>query len=402
MKNKLVILSLLLAGATATVSAQEKEKFYSESWKNNIFISVGGGAQATTNPDTKFGKSVTPLVNVSLGKFINPIWGFRGQVYGWQSKQMTAYPFLTLDNRVKRKENYVGVNLDGMMNLTNLFCGYKPGRVFEAMFFVGPSVNFARNYGDWEPGYTTTEGVLQPDGSLLYETQIDPSKTTTTNKKIRCLVGASVGLGAKFNINPKWAIDIEARGQVTPSILGAYSSAKTDGYLHLTAGVTHTFGGKKFVSCSPKVDQSAINDELNKYRDELARAQRDLADAKYALENAEPVVKEVVKEVEVAGPRAIFFQINKAVIDDYGMVNLKLAAKTIKANPNKKYKIAGYADKATGNAKWNQKLSDMRAQAVYDALINEGVSKDQLEILTYGGTENMFGKNFLNRVVILE
>ena len=64
--------------------------------------------------------------------------------------------------------------------------------------------------------------------------------------------------------------------------------------------------------------------------------------------------------------------------------------------------MAGYADEATGSAKWNQKLSEARAQAVYDALIKEGVSKDQLELIGFGGTANMFGKNFLNRVVILE
>ena len=72
------------------------------------------------------------------------------------------------------------------------------------------------------------------------------------------------------------------------------------------------------------------------------------------------------------------------------------------AVPDKKYKIAGYADKATGSSKWNQKLSEARAQAVYDALVKEGVSKDQLELVGFGGTDNMFGKNFLNRVVILE
>ena len=52
MKNKLVLLSLLLAGTTTVVSAQTKEKSYSESWKDNIFISVGAGVQGTTNPDS--------------------------------------------------------------------------------------------------------------------------------------------------------------------------------------------------------------------------------------------------------------------------------------------------------------------------------------------------------------
>lgn len=400
MKNKLVILSLLLVGASATISAQSKDVYYSESWKDNFFISVGGGIQATTNPDTKFGQSITPLVNLSVGKLITPVWGVRGQVYGWKFKQKTAYPFFNIWEKQKRTENYVGLNLDGMINLTNLFCGYKPGRVFEGTLFVGPSMNIVRNYGAWELGYVAVEKPTA-DGSVENVTKIDPGKTVPTGHRVRCLIGASVGLGAKFNINPAWSIDLEARGQVTPSILGAYSSASTDGYLYLSAGATYTIGGKRFVNAG-KVDQKAINDELNKYRDELAQAQSELADAKNALANAKPLVKEVVKEVEVVGPRAIFFKIGSAKIDDYGLVNIELAAKVIKANPGKVYKIAGYCDEATGTSSWNKKLSEMRAQAVYDALINNGVSKDQLEYIGYGGTSNMFGKNFLNRVVILE
>ena len=49
MKSKLVILSLLLAGATVA-TAQTKETFYSESFKDNIFVSVGVGAQGCVNP----------------------------------------------------------------------------------------------------------------------------------------------------------------------------------------------------------------------------------------------------------------------------------------------------------------------------------------------------------------
>ena len=271
MKNKLVLLSLLLAGTTTVVSAQTKEKSYSESWKDNIFISVGAGVQGTTNPDSKFGKNLTPLINVSVGKFVTPVWGFRGQVYGWSSKMETNYPFESLNApKVERKENYIGINLDGTLNLTNLFCGYKPGRVFELNFFAGPSMNVVKNYCHWDVVYSEHKTV--EDGHTVIKKELDYDRTRPTGHELRCLVGASLGLGAKFNINPKWAIDVEARGQVTPSVLGAYSSGNTDGYLHLTAGATYTFGGKKFVSCSSKVDQNAINDELNKYRDELATA----------------------------------------------------------------------------------------------------------------------------------
>ena len=259
---------------------------------------------------------------------------------------------------------------DGMFNLSNAIGGYNPDRLFTVSVFAGPGLTFAKAYGDQD--------------------------------KVNALINGSVGLAGQFNINKYLDINIEARGEVSPSPFGNISSAHTDGAVSLTAGVTYTFGGKRFVSCGAQVDQNAINEELNRYRSELSKAQSDLADAKNALANVKPVTKEVVKEIEVAGPRAVFFQIGKSKIDDYGMVNIQLAAKILKANPDKKYKIAGYADKATGSAKWNQKLSEARAQAVYDALIKEGVSKDQLELVGFGGTANMFGKNFLNRVVILE
>ena len=84
------------------------------------------------------------------------------------------------------------------------------------------------------------------------------------------------------------------------------------------------------------------------------------------------------------------------------MVNIKLMAKAMKANPNAKYKVAGFADKGTGSAAFNQTLSEKRAQAVYDALIAEGVNPNQLEKVAMGGTDPMFEKAYLNRVVIME
>ena len=79
MKNKLVILSFLLAGTAISASAQDKDHYYSKSWKDNIFISIGGGVQAGTNPYSKLGQSITPLDKLSVGKLLNRGWGVRGQ-----------------------------------------------------------------------------------------------------------------------------------------------------------------------------------------------------------------------------------------------------------------------------------------------------------------------------------
>ena len=374
MKSKLVILSLLLAGTAVSAGAQTKEKYYSEKFKDNIFISAGVGAQACVNPDNfdyGIGNAITPLIHVSVGKLFNPIWGVRGQVAGlWSTLYSERGQVEGTYAEVKNKK-YFTLRADAMYNLSNSICGYNPDRLFTLSVFAGPGLTFAKTYGKQD--------------------------------KLNALINGSVGLMGQFNVNKYLDINIEARGEVSPSIFGSQSSAYTDGAVSLTAGVTYTFGGKNFVSCGAKVDQNAINNEVNKYRSELAQAQADLANAKNAMSNgSKPVTKEVVKEIQVAGPRAVFFKLGSARIDDYGMVNIQLAAKILKANPDKKYKIAGYADKATGSASVNQKLSEKRAQAVYGALVKEGVSEDQIELVGFGGTANMFSKDYLNRVVILE
>ena len=378
MKSKLIIASLLLAGACVTVSAQEKTKYYTEKASDNIFLGVGVGGMSVINDGFN---TPTMNFNISLGKYITPVWGVRGQLSGlWQSldDQDSGY------HRYCKK--FGEVNLDAMLNLINLFGGYKPNRAFDLYLFGGPTMNLGK-------AVDTEISIQQGTGKQTYAYSEDGLKAR---------FGATAGLGLAYNINEKWAINLEGRLGVTPSIFGDASDCrKAEATARVNLGFAYTFGGKKFVAAS-NVDEDAINAEINRYRRQLPEAQADFDNCTNALANVKPEVREVTKEVEVAGPRAIFFRIGSAKIDDYGKVNIELAAKTLKANPDKKYKVAGYCDKATGSAPFNQKLSEKRAQAVYDALIAQGVDKDQLELVGFGGTENMFGKNFLNRVVILE
>ena len=391
MKSKLVIFSLLLAGTAMTVNAQTKEKYVSEKASDNIFVSVTGGISMVNSgkSEGKFGKPA-PHITVSLGKWFTPVWGVRAQGGLWKANFDTNHSygeFGTTGTSASYDKNVGQIRLDAMYNISNAIWGYNPDRLFNLSVFAGPGITIAKTAnGDIDDTSSETMWYRVPAGE----------------EKGRVYVNGSIGLQGKFNVNKYWDIDIEARGELAPSYLGHLSTAKTVGGIYVGAGATYTFGGKKFVPYISKVDVDALNDEINKYRSELEQAQADLANAKNALANVQPEVKEVVKEVEVAGPRAIFFKIGSARLDDYGKVNIQLAAKILKANPDKKYRVAGYADKATGSASWNQKLSEKRAQVVYDALIAEGVDKDQLELVGFGGTENMFGKNLLNRVVILE
>lgn len=376
MKSKLIIASLLFLGATASMNAQENERYYSEKATDNIFVGAGIGGMAVLNDGVN---SPTFNFNISLGKYITPVWAVRGQVGAmWQTldEQETGYS--------ASNKKFVELNFDAMLNLTNWIGGYNPDRALDLYLFAGPTMNFSKAvHGTAEIDATT--------GNAAWSFEADGMKTR---------FGATAGLGLAYNINEKWAANLEARFGVTPSIFGNGSDCrKAESTARLNIGATYTFGGKKFIPCSAKVDQKAVNEEVNKYREEVARLQNELANQKPVIKE---VVKEVVKENTVANPLAVFFKIGSAKIDEYGMVNLQMIAKAMKANPSEKYKIAGYCDKATGSNASNQALSEKRAKAVYDALIAEGVSADQLELVGFGGTANMFGKDYLNRVVILE
>lgn len=386
MKAKFLLAAAILAGSTVAVTAQEaKKNYYTKKASDNIFVGVGVGGMSVLN-----GSVNTPTFNFNLqvGKYITPTWGVRGEISGlWQSlddQDNSYYSQLTSAQYHKYCKKFGEINLDAMLNVTTLFGGYNPDRLVDFYLFAGPTMNFSSK------------------GTLFTGEMVGDAYQLEYDDDLKTRFGATAGLGLGFNLNQKLALNVEARFGVTPSIFGDASDCrKAEATGRLNVGLTYTFGGKKFVRAS-NIDEDAVNAEINRYRSELAQAQADLASCKNSLANMKPTTKEVVKEVEVAGPRAIFFRIGSARIDDYGKVNIQLAAKILKANPDKKYKIAGYCDKATGSAAFNQKLSEKRAQAVYDALIAEGVSKDQLELVGFGGTENMFGKNFLNRVVILE
>ena len=353
MKNKIIALSFLLAGTCATINAQETENYYTKKWTDNIFVGAGAGVMGVFND----GMNSTFNFNLSLGKYITPVWGVRGQFGGIQQKigkQKTGFAGDT--------QTAFELNLDGMVNLTNLLGGINPDRAVDFYGFVGPTMNVSK----------AMNVVYNMDGANQFNAE---------GTKAR--FGATAGLGLGYNVNEKWAINVEGRFGLTPSVFGNASDFnKAEGSARFTIGFTHTFGGKTFAKVSDRVIEKEVIKEVVK-------------------EVPVEVIKEVTKEV-YAGATAVFFKIGKAKISPEGMVNIKLMAKAMKNNPNASYKIAGFADKATGTASFNQTLSEKRAQAVYDALVAEGVNPNQLEKVAMGGTDPMFEKAYLNRVVIME
>ena len=381
MKSKLIILSLALAATTMSVSAQSTREKYTSEGSKNIFISATGGVSlVNTGKDGKFGDPA-PHVTLSVGKWFNPVVGLRLQGGAWKANYNSSYNHISSTGTPGAEQSYnknIGIaRLDMLYSLTNAIFGYNPDRGFNLSAFAGPGLTFAKT-------------VHQ---SRYQEVSNGFDKVPASDNKLRSFVNGSVGLLANFYVSDAVSIDLEARGELAASYLGYQSTARTVGGLYFGAGLTYTFGGREFMVAAAKVDNSALNDEINRLRRELEECRNRAPEVRTVTET------QVVKEA-VFNKTPIFFKIGSYKLDSYAKATIKLVAEGIKANGGT-FKVQAYADKATGSANFNQKLTDNRAKAVYDALVAEGVPASQLQIVSNGGVENLFTENETTRVVIM-
>lgn len=387
MNYKFLALSLVIASSFSAINAQEKECKKS----SNIYIGAGIGTMSVLNDGLN---SPTFNMNIKVGKYITPIWGVRAEMGGmWQSLETQEHNSnLKEDNYSNYCKKFIEFNLDGTLSLTNLFLKYDAKRKVNFYLFAGPTLNISSAVSGNQKT-TINSSFTYPDIEIGTGDQtITGTENRTENVKYnyetkgaKARIGATVGLGFDYNLNNKWAVNIESRLGVTPSIFGWGSECRTaEATGRLTIGAKYTFNGINF--SKPVVEKTVEK----------------IVEKEIVKEVPVEVIKEIIKEMPAQASAAIFFKVGSATINEEGMVNVKLMAKTMKANPTTKYKVAGFADKGTGSVAGNQTLSEKRAQAVYDALIAEGVEAERLEKIAMGGVDPLFEKAHLTRVVILE
>jgi len=108
---------------------------------------------------------------------------------------------------------------------------------------------------------------------------------------------------------------------------------------------------------------------------------------KVVIVAAEPVAAATVPEkakVIVLAFEDVHFDFDKATLTPEAQKILKRDVQMLKDHPEAKVRIAGYTS-ASGTEAYNQKLSERRAKAVREYLINEGVvTQDRLSTIGYG------------------
>lgn len=267
------------------------------------------------------------------------------------------------------------------MNFSNLG-GYRPNRVFEMLGYVGG-------------------GVIFP---------------ISVNNYFNIAGSFNAGLTGRFNVAKHLALDLSIRGALLGDNINGISYATCgdkknvpfDANLGASLGLTWKFGypkqngqKKEWITVAEAASTSTTLANAVKEAEAAAAAKSaaDLAaaNAKVAAQQAEidALKAEAAKAKPAQKPIVIWqlsnFKLESATLTNREKVGLKAVAEIMKQQPDQTFVITGYADKKTGSAKYNQKLSQKRAEAVYATLVNEfGVDTKQLKVDSKGGVDNMF------------
>ena len=137
----------------------------------------------------------------------------------------------------------------------------------------------------------------------------------------------------------------------------------------------------KTVYVTDNAEVERLNAELNRLRDEYE-----------SIKNIKPDNVRLIHDTQtVTFPYLVNFTIGQSEVVNREKVNLETVAQMIKATPDKKYSVYGYADQLTGSEERNAQLSQERSQNVYDILVNQyGVPAKQLVKAAKGGVDVMY------------
>ena len=388
---KKLLMVLAFAGVSAASMAQnadptEKFSVSTNSFWSNWFVQANvAGTAFWGNQEVGNNFSKSPLkgfrnnlgFSVAVGKWFTPGLGLRTKFNGAWGRTVVS------ENKKTNANKYWTLSEQVMFNLSNMLLGYNESRVWDFIPYASVGVN--------------------------------------RNMSANCYAPvAGIGILNEFKINNKWAVNLDVNYMLGTSDYDGFEGslpgakpydarsfkglvANHDRTLNVEVGLTYNLGKATF-NKTPDVEAikalsqgqiDALNAQLADAQSENNRLKDMLAEQKQ--QSVAPV--SAVTKI-VSAPVSVFFNIGKAkVASKKDLQNVKAVAEAAKAN-NAKIVVTGYADSKTGSAAFNKNLSEKRAQTVANALVNMGVSRDNIEVVSAGGVNTLSPVSYNRRATV--
>lgn len=379
MKNyKILIVASMLFGIGTTMLAQSTytDKANNEyQFKKHAFLNLQGGAQYTLG-EAKFDKLLSPNVQLGLGYQFSPVFALRLQANGWQSKGgWNGYELARTGNpyTADYKFNYVAPGLDLMFNLSNLFCGWNPNRVFNVTAFLGGGANIAWKNDEVNGIAKTLKNLDNYQLQNLWDgTKVQPY--------------GRGGVELAFRLSDAVSFLVEGNANILSDKYNSKKADNPDWYFNALAGFRINLGKTYKKVEAPAPEPAPVQEYV---------------EPTPAPTPAPEVKEEVVEKKVEPFRRDVFFLINSAKIRTTEASKIKEMVDYLNANPGKKVSVTGYADAGTGNNRINDRLARLRAQIVVKTLKEKyNIPADRIISDSKGSRVQPFAVNNKNRVTI--
>lgn len=371
--HKILLTASILFGSLCA-SAQEEVVEYD--FNPHFFGQLQAGVQETLG-EGKFGKLLSPNAQLAVGYQFNPVFGMRLAVNAWQSRGTmnfmvpsfvaSQYPAIKQGHEYW-KWNYVAPTLDVMFNLTNIIGGFNPNRVVDVNLYGGIGANVAWN---------NKEANEVNKKFMGYRQMVNPNDKSNVLQHIwdgtKCRLVGQFGFDVNFNVSSRVAIGLELMANVLPDTYNSKKAPNSDWYFNGLLGVKYAFGPRSTtrvrvieqVPCEPQIIEKVVE----------------------KIVEVPVQVVEQKKEVQ-SFRRDVFFKINLAVITPAEMTKVEAVAEYLKAHPDAKVTVTGYADKGTGTKQFNLRLSAKRAEVVAKTLQTKfGIASSRIMVKSMGEDE---------------
>ncbi|MBE6331310.1 MAG: OmpA family protein [Bacteroidales bacterium] len=366
----MLTLAMALTGAMPA-QAQQKQTDFAPQWY--VLPQVGLGYHVG---EASFGDLLSPAFQLGVGYRFTPLFGLRASMSGFQARNWQCHPV------EEYKWNYMQGNIDAALSVTDLIWGWDTDRRWNAHALAGIGLNLSFKNDDANALAATPTAPGEPNAGF---------EELWSGKK--AFFAMRLGADVEYSLNERFAIGLEYSANALPDKWNSKrgKDGNMDWQQNLLAGVRVNIGQnrKPVQKPAPRVE---VDDEPIVITPPIVEEPKPVV-----VEEPKPVVVEEPKPEVVEAPAPepkpivvpdlpdtkVYYTSGSMVISEADAAKLRTVAEYLKQYPEKQIVVNGYAS-PDGSMSFNQRLSEKRANAVKQWLVDNGVDASRIEAVGKG------------------